>query len=175
MDGNDRAVTTGSSQHSTSSADNRAVAALIARLLLHYWTPQDLSDGARAAMAQDWLDDLREFGPEIVSEACGRWRRGESRRPTIADIRQFALEAREERREPAVMMLPAPERDRRMAERARREAEMAAEGRELTNAWARAAGYESFDAYLEGGGTYGDALPQILAWSQHNPAAASAA
>ena len=96
MDG-DRALTTARLQHSTSSADDRQVAGLIARLLLHYWAG-DMSDGARKAMAEDWLDDLREFGPEIVVEACSRWRRSQTRRPTIADIRALCIEEQAERR-----------------------------------------------------------------------------
>jgi hypothetical protein len=83
---------------SNSSPDiepDRMVAGLIARLLLHFWTPQELSDGARKAMAADWLSDLREFGPDTVSRACGEWRRMQTRRPTIADIRKLCIEDRE--------------------------------------------------------------------------------
>lgn len=44
---------------------------------------------ARAAMAEDWVNDLAEFGADIVSGACGEWRRTQARRPTIADIRKL--------------------------------------------------------------------------------------
>jgi hypothetical protein len=94
MDGyTDRALTTQRQPPSNSSHDtDRAVAGLVARLLLHFWTPQELSEGARKAMAEDWVSDLREFGPDAVAEACGCWRRSQTRRPTIADIRKLAIE-----------------------------------------------------------------------------------
>lgn len=96
---------------SSSSADDREIAALIARLLLHFWTPQDLSEGARKAMAQDWLTDLREFGPTIVAAACTNWRRSESRRPTIADIRRLCIGEQFARRPPKPVLPPPPEPD----------------------------------------------------------------
>jgi hypothetical protein len=61
-------------------------------LLLHFWTPQELGDDARAAMAEDWVTDLAAFNPEIVSKACGEWRKAQTRRPTIADIRKLCIE-----------------------------------------------------------------------------------
>lgn len=64
----------------------------------HYWaadTPVEI----RRELALDWMDDLREFGPEIVSIACGEWRRQPGgRRPTPGDIRTICIREREERR-----------------------------------------------------------------------------
>ena len=80
---------------------------MIARLLLHFWTPQDLSAEARAAMAADWLGDLRGFSPEVFAEACSRWRIKETRRPTIAEMHKLCAEVRELRREPE-QYLPPP-------------------------------------------------------------------
>ena len=134
---------------------------MIARLLLHFWTPQDLSDGARKAMAEDWLNDLREFGPEIVSIACGEWRRAQTKRPAIADIRRLCIEQQRERgiRGPdGPPMLPPPDRVARQADaREERFRRMALEGREVTDRWARQKGYRDFDEYLDSGGTIPDA------------------
>lgn len=90
----DRALTRRKQQHSSTSQDNdRQVAATIARLLLHYWAPGELSDEARRAMAADWLEDLSEFGPEIVANACREWRRRPiNRRPLPGEIRAICIE-----------------------------------------------------------------------------------
>jgi hypothetical protein len=78
----------------------REVAGIIARLLMHYYAPGDLSDAARRAMAQDWLEDLAEFGPAIVADACRQWRRKpNSRRPLPGDIRALCLDEERERQE----------------------------------------------------------------------------
>lgn len=140
----------------------------------HYWAA-DTPIEIRRELAHDWLDDLREFGPAIVSEACLRWRRTESRRPTPADIRKLAIEVRNESRQSEeVLMLPAPERERRIEAKRRREEEMIRGGRQITEAWARAAGYENFDAYLDAGGTFEDALPHVLAFSTSHGSASAA-
>lgn len=139
------------------SPDDRQIASLIARLLLHFWSPQDLPEGARKAMAEDWLADLREFGPDIVAEACSRWRRSETRRPAIANIRQFCIEEQRERR-PASLALPNPGRIERQNEaRDERYRRLALEGREVTDRWARTKGYRDFDEYLDSGGSIPDA------------------
>ncbi len=80
------------------SQNEQAIAGLIARLLLHFWTPQELGDDARAAMAEDWVTDLAEFGPDILARGCGEWRKTHSRRPTIADIRKLCMEDRDMQR-----------------------------------------------------------------------------
>lgn len=148
------------------SQDIRQISALIARLMNHYWTAAD-PVATRQAQLDDWLGDLVEFGPEIVAEACGEWRRQPGgKRPTPGDIRTIAIRLQRERQEPEVVMLPAPERKRRLEDRARREEELIRGGREITDAWARAAGFDNFEAYLDAGGTYDNALPQILAWSR---------
>jgi hypothetical protein len=45
----------------------------------------------RRSIAADWLDDLGEFGPELVGIACRDWRRMAIRRPTPADIRALCV------------------------------------------------------------------------------------
>lgn len=76
----------------------REIAALVTRLLSHYWTAADREE-TRVAQIEDWLDDLREFGSEIVDEACTSWRRGQKHRPTPADIRKLAIEEQRARLE----------------------------------------------------------------------------
>jgi hypothetical protein len=74
------------------------IAAMIARLLSHYWTAADPVE-TRQAQHEDWLIDLREFGPEIVEQACTRWRRQpDGRRPTPGQIREFCIEEQNGRR-----------------------------------------------------------------------------
>jgi len=83
----------------SSTSPAREVAAIIARLMLHFPGVQ-VSDAARHAMAADWLEDLAEFGPAIVGEACKQWRQKPgARRPTSGDIRAICVELRNDERE----------------------------------------------------------------------------
>jgi hypothetical protein len=113
----DRALTPPKQQHSMPSRytqqsnDGRDVAGIVARLLLHYYSPGDLSEAARKAMAQDWVEDLVEFGPTAVAHGCREWRQTQSKRPTPADIRRLCIESQNRRRENAVRSLPPPARD----------------------------------------------------------------
>jgi len=76
----------------------KEIMAMVARLLSHYWTAADPVE-TRQAQLEDWLIDLREFGPELVEQACTRWRRQpDSRRPTPGQIRAFCIEEQNERR-----------------------------------------------------------------------------
>ena len=68
----------------------RAAAALISRLLSHFWTAAD-PPMSRQAQIEDWLEDLADFTPAVVAEACREWRRGETHRPTIAHIRRLCV------------------------------------------------------------------------------------
>ena len=77
--------------------DGREIAALIARLLAHYWTADD-PEASRKAQILDWIEDLVEFGTDIVSVACGEWRRTQIKRPTPADIRRLAISEQADRR-----------------------------------------------------------------------------
>jgi hypothetical protein len=55
----------------------------------------------RKAQAQDWIEDLEEFGPAIVAEACRTWRRRPvNRRPSPGEIRAlcFAEQRHQEER-----------------------------------------------------------------------------
>lgn len=85
------------------------IAALVSRLLSHYWTADD-HPAVRQGQIEDWLDDLREFEPDVVKEACRQWRRSNTRRPTPADIRTLCMEERSVRewRERRKYALPAP-------------------------------------------------------------------
>lgn len=137
--------------------NDRQILSLVARLLSHYFTGE-MSAEARRLQALDWLEDLREFGPEIVSEACGRYRKTvEDKKPTPAAIRRFCIEAETERKEAnAPRMLPSPEAiAERDAQNHRRDVEMQLEGRAISTEWARKRGYEDIDAYAEAQGISG--------------------
>jgi hypothetical protein len=88
------------------SSNNREIAALVTRLLSHYWTADD-HEAVRKAQVIDWLHDMRNFSVEVFAEACSRWRIAETRRPSIADMHKLCVEVRELRREPE-RYLPPP-------------------------------------------------------------------
>lgn len=46
----------------------------------------------------DWLADLRGFSPDTVANACGEWRRSQTRKPTVADIRKLCIEEQSSQR-----------------------------------------------------------------------------
>lgn len=89
----------------------------------------------RKAQAQDWLEDLAEFGPAIVADACREWRqRPVNRRPAPGEIRALCLaeqKAQREREERARALAngerPWTYADRVAALRAKREANREAE------------------------------------------------
>lgn len=103
----------------------------------------------REAQALDWLDDLREFGAEIVSVACMEWRRSQTKRPTPAEIRRLCIEEQNRQRERVAITGPEDtdvyarsvgfeSNAERLAairanqsKRAARDAELQREGREL--------------------------------------------
>ena len=98
----------------------------------------------RAAIAQDWLADLSEFHETLVAESCQEWRRAESRRPTIADIRRICMDG-SRMRGPSEPPPVFPER----AERSERQIQIAdnaryAEAAASREAWARSHGVASF-------------------------------
>jgi len=69
----------------------KMTSASIALLLSHYFVPETPKE-IKQAQAKDWLDDLIEFGTDVIQAACREWRRSRSHRPTPADIRKLALE-----------------------------------------------------------------------------------
>jgi hypothetical protein len=110
----------------------------------------DLPKEVRQAQAEDWCEDLIEFGPGIVAEACRQWRRQEpDRRPTPGHIRELAT--REVRRQ-------KEQRKRQLAEEIRQRSE------EICDQWARDRGYRDFaEAKAYGAKVYnvfGDDLQQ---------------
>lgn len=78
--------------HKTTSGNISSISATIARLLSHYWTAADPVPARRAQFA-DWLEDLTEFEPSIVADACRTWRRSATatRRPLPTEIRKLCL------------------------------------------------------------------------------------
>lgn len=69
----------------------RQISSLVARLLSHFWTADD-HPAAREAQITDWIGDLLMFSADTVSRACGEWRRTQTKRPMIADIRKLCIE-----------------------------------------------------------------------------------
>lgn len=55
--------------------------------LSHYYMP-DLPAPVAEGVIRDWVADLEEFPEMAVDESFQAWRRSESRRPTISDIRR---------------------------------------------------------------------------------------
>lgn len=78
--------------HSNFSANETAIAEIVAKLLNHYGTV-DEPLAVRRSIARDWLEDLAEFTPGQVAWAAREWRRTQSMRPTIADIRTLCARA----------------------------------------------------------------------------------
>lgn len=64
----------------------------------------------RKAQIEDWLEDVVEFGPVIVAEACREWRRTSSRRPTPNEVRVLCIA--EQQKLPAQTALPPADRAR---------------------------------------------------------------
>jgi hypothetical protein len=127
---------------------------------------------SRRAQIEDWLLDLRDFGPDTLSVACSQWRIRENRRPTIADIFKLCAEERELRSPELVCdAQSARERKARFEDRQRtRNIENQREGRALINAWAKAKGYADVDGYIEASGihwsdAYREHINEVLAGS----------
>jgi len=69
-----------------------AIADQVSKLLSHFATA-DEPISVRRGIAEDWLEDLAEFTLPQVTWACREWRRTQSLRPTIAEIRRLACQA----------------------------------------------------------------------------------
>ena len=77
-------------QPMTSNA--HAIAETVNRLLNHLGTTNE-HPAVRRAIAEDWISDLAEFTLAQVQWATREWRRTQSIRPTIAEIRTLATQA----------------------------------------------------------------------------------
>lgn len=145
---------------------------LILRLLSHYWIANEPEE-VRRAQVDDWIGDLAEFGPDIVNEACARWRISQSRRPVPADVRLIAVQVQREQNERLAPEAPNNQAIRASREAARRHREHAIvetrrEGRDIVNKWAQAKGYDDLDAYCtatrqQWQGVYRQIIGEILA------------
>jgi hypothetical protein len=78
---------------SGTALNDRLIAERISTLLSHFWTADD-PPAIREAQLGDWIEDLQEFPASIVASACQEWRRGQIKRPLIADIRHLCVEMR---------------------------------------------------------------------------------
>lgn len=73
------------------------IAAIVSRLLSHYWTAAEHA-AIRQAQLEDWLEDLVEFDIDIVRDACAEWRRKPvNRRPAPGEIRAMAFSMQAQR------------------------------------------------------------------------------
>lgn len=91
-----------------SSSEIKEIAALVNRLMNHHWTADEPST-LRQAQAEDWLEDLIEFSPAIVAEACRQWRRKPgSRRPLPGDIRVLCIAEHREQSERRALPASSP-------------------------------------------------------------------
>ena len=87
---------------------DKLIAEQIWRLMTHYWIADDSSE-VRQAQIEDWLEDMAEFGPEIVRQACAEWRQTQTRRPAPAELRTIAVQIRRRQNpEPEPVYLPPP-------------------------------------------------------------------
>lgn len=125
----------------TPGSVGREIAALIVRLMSHYWTADD-PPAAREAQTLDWIEDLVEFGTDSVARACGEWRRTQSKRPTIADIRALCSKDRELYRHDRA--LPPPDQRERRDEAYRLQRARDEEAAQHREAFAQQLGYPSF-------------------------------
>lgn len=79
---------------SRASSHASAIAESTTRLMIHYWTADETAT-VRALQLEDWLEDLTEFAPAIVANACRTWRRrADNRRPTPGEIRALCVTER---------------------------------------------------------------------------------
>ena len=69
------------------------IAAILGTLLNLYWQADETLE-VRKAVAKVWLEDFAEFDPAVVDEASREWRRGQERRPSIAEFRRLCHEGR---------------------------------------------------------------------------------
>lgn len=75
-------------------------------MMSHFWTADDPIESRREQII-DWIEDLVEFGPATVAEACGQWRRTGSRRPLPSDIRRFCIELQRQEQERGAIAGPS--------------------------------------------------------------------
>lgn len=69
-------------------AGESALIPRITGLLAHYWQ-QDADSRVKQMVLLDWAEGLSDFPQTVVHEACRTWLRRETKRPSIADIRQI--------------------------------------------------------------------------------------
>jgi hypothetical protein len=140
------------------------VSGRVSRLLSHYWTAAD-PQASRKLQIEDWIEDLIEFNLDVIDEALRDWRRQPGgRRPTPGDIRALCVQEQRRQREryDAARRPPSP-RQQLAEQRAKDNEGRRAEAAERLNQWARTQGFESWDAYLDSGGSHAEAAKRIMA------------
>ena len=119
----------------------------------HYWAA-DEPQAVRKAQLADWIDDLREFPAAIVAQAVAEWRRAQSKRPAISDIRFICKEMTPPRRPTNAPLLTdeRPEQRRAMVEDYENQRRI--DWREAAiarDAWAQARGWASYRDWMTAG------------------------
>jgi hypothetical protein len=120
--------------------------------MFHYWVA-DETPAVRTLQLEDWLEDLVEFGPAIVAEACREWRhKPGGRRPTPGDIRTLCIETQRSRHEASAHhALPSPEYARLRAEDRQRQEDRFERARKVRAEIAAEYGYPNFMDLLKAG------------------------
>lgn len=138
------------------------IATLISRLLAHYWAANE-DTRLRAAIADDWLGDLREFDADIVDAACTEWRRMQDRRPTISNIRKLCREYQEIRAPKKPKMTPQQLAEAQAAARRYADQENAryAAAFDWRQRFAESRGFPNFTAVIEFGMVKALGLPPL--------------
>lgn len=62
------------SQQTTQPSERKQIAAILARLALHFWRPDFTPEQARMVI-EDYLDDLRGYSPTQIERACMQFRK----------------------------------------------------------------------------------------------------
>src|SRR5438094_75095 len=88
----------------------KMILAAVALLLSHYFLLEVPAE-IKKAQTRDWVDNLIEFGAELVGAACREWLRERSRRPMIADIRKLCIALEMERQRSTMPPIPESHRE----------------------------------------------------------------
>lgn len=77
--------------------------------MLNLFWQGDETPEVRAQLADVWISDFIEFDAEVVADACREWRHGQTRRPSIAELRAICREGQDTANWKRQRALPPPE------------------------------------------------------------------
>lgn len=83
---------------------------ILSRLAIHYYRP-DFTEGQAKLLIADMVEDLREYSPDVVADACSEYRRKADSKffPNSGTLRALALEIVKHRNEAAKKLRPLPD------------------------------------------------------------------